>query len=206
MCGMDKPSFIPSLVIRYLRDLVRYLGKLTNMIICEKNIAHRTASPCPTSSSNDVFSNVFGKCARSITDHILAHPGETYDVAFFDQRCNTPISEIQAAVDDIFSHERAVELHQCLDHIDELEEHHSKIKAEINCLVSPFTTTLDLIHTVPGFNRDTLTAIIVVSEIGVDMSVLPSSKNLVSWVGYCPRNGKSNKASSPRASPRRVLA
>ena len=36
MCGMDKPSFIPSFVIRYLRDLVRYLGNLTNMIIGEK--------------------------------------------------------------------------------------------------------------------------------------------------------------------------
>lgn len=47
------------------------------------------------------------------------------------------------------------------------------IEAEINCLVSPFTTTLDLIHTVPGFDKNPLTAITVVSEIGVDMSVFP---------------------------------
>jgi hypothetical protein len=50
-----------------------------------------------------------------------------------------------------------------------------------------------LIHTVPGFDKNPLTAITVVSEIGVDMSVFPSSKNLVSWAGCCPRNDKSNK-------------
>ena len=116
------------------------------------------------------------------------------DVApFVDRRCKPPISEIQAAVDGAVSHEQAVKLRQCLDHIDELEKHRSKIEAEINCLVSPFTTTLDLIHTVPGFKGNPLTAITVVSEIGVDMSVFPSSKNLVSWAGCCPRNDKSNK-------------
>ena len=35
--------------------------------------------------------------------------------------------------------------------------------------------------------------ITVISEIGVDMSVFPTSKNLVSWAGCCPRNDKSNK-------------
>ena len=193
MCGMVKPSFIPPPVIRQLRDLVRYRVKLTNMITGEKNRAQN----CLTVSNlklDDVFSDVFGKSARSITEYILAHPGETFDVApFVDRRCKTPISEIQAAVDGAVSHEQAVKLRQCLDHIDELEKHRSEIEVEINRLVSPFTTTLDLIHTVPGFDKNPLTAITVVSEIGVDMSVFPSSKNLVSWAGCCPRNDKSNK-------------
>ena len=188
MCGMVKPSFIPPPVIRQLRDLVRYRVKLTNMITGEKNRAQN----CLTVSNlklDDVFSDVFGKSARSITEYILAHPGETFDVApFVDRRCKTPISEIQAAVDGAVSHEQAVKLRQCLDHIDELEKHRSEIEVEINRLVSPFTTTLDLIHTVPGFDKNPLTAITVVSEIGVDMSVFPSSKNLVSWAGCCPRN------------------
>jgi len=36
-----------------------------------------------------------------------------------------------------------------------------------------------------------MTAIAILSEIGYDMSVFPSSKNLVSWAGCCPRNGQS---------------
>lgn len=143
---------------------------------------------------DDVFSDVFGKSARSITEYILARPGETFDVApFVDRRCKTTISEIQAAVDSAVSHEQAVKLRQCLDHIDELQKHRSEIEVEINRLVSPFTTTLDLIHTVPAFNNNPMTAISVISEIGVDMSVFPTAKNLVSWAGCCPRNDKSNK-------------
>lgn len=33
--------------------------------------------------------------SRSITNHMLAHPGETFDIApFVDGRCKTPIEEI----------------------------------------------------------------------------------------------------------------
>ena len=38
-----------------------------------------------------------------------------------------------------------------------------------------------------------MTAITILSEIGSDMSVFPTAKNLVSWAGCCPRNDKSAK-------------
>lgn len=38
-----------------------------------------------------------------------------------------------------------------------------------------------------------MTAITILSEIGSDMSVFPSSKNLISWAGCCPRNDQSAK-------------
>ena len=59
-------------------------------------------------------------------------------------------------MDGAVSHEQAVKLRQCLDHIDELQKHRSEIEVEINRLISPFTTTLDLIHTVPGFDKNPL--------------------------------------------------
>ena len=37
-----------------------------------------------------------------------------------------------------------------------------------------------------------MTAVQVLSEIGGDMSVFPTAKNLVSWAGCCPRNDQSN--------------
>jgi hypothetical protein len=45
-----------------------------------------------------------------------------------------------------------------------------------------------LIRTVPGFSADTMTAIALISEIGVDMSVFSTAQNLSSWAGCCPRN------------------
>jgi len=191
MCGMIKPGFIPPVSIRQLRDLVRYRAKLGNMLTGEKNRAQN----CLTVSNlklDDVFSDVFGKSARSITEFILAHPGETFDVSpFIDRRCKTPISEIQAAVDGAVSHEQALKLRLCLDRIDEIQAHRATVEDEINRIVSPFAASLELLHTIPGLNSNPMTAITVIAEIGTDMSVFPTAKHLASWAGCCPRNDQS---------------
>ena len=201
MCDMIKPSFIPPAEIRHLRDLVRYRFKLTNMLTGEKNRAQN----CLTVSNlklDDVFSDVFGKSSRSITEYILAHPGETFDVTpFVDRRCKTPIEEIQAAVDGAVSPEQAIKLRQCLDHIDELEKHKAEMEREILRVSDPYLDALELIRTVPGFDKNPFTAIQILSEIGGDMSVFPTDKHLVSWAGCCPRNDQSNfKIKSTRIS------
>lgn len=137
---------------------------------------------------------MFGKSSRSITEHILAHPGEIFDVTpFIDKRCKAPIEEIQAAVDGAVSPEQAVKLRQCLDHIDELEKHIETVEQEILRLSDQYSAALDLMRTVPGFGNNPMTAIQVLSEIGGDMSVFPTAKHLVSWAGCCPRNDQSNK-------------
>ncbi len=193
MCEMIKPSFIPPADIRHLRDLVRYRFKLTCMITGEKNRAQN----CLTVSNlklDDVFSDVFGKSSRSITEYMLTHPGELFDVApFIDGQCKTPIEEIQAAVDGAISPEQAIKLRQCLNHINELSKHLEEIEREILHLSDKYQAALDLIRTVPGFDKNPMTVIQVLSEIGGDMSVFPSAKHLVSWAGCCPRNDQSNK-------------
>lgn len=189
MCDMIKPSFIPSPEIRQLHDLMRYRFKLTNMLTSEKNRAQN----CLT-VSNLKLDDVFGKSARSITNYILEHPGVTFDVSpFVDPRCKTPVSEIQAAVDGAISPEQAVKLRQCLAHIDELEAHRKEIESEILQIAEPFSAVLDLLYTLPGLDKNPMTAIAILSEIGPDMSVFPSSKHLVSWAGCCPRNDQSNQ-------------
>jgi transposase len=193
MCGMIKPSFIPPPAIRHLRDLIRYRTKLTNMLTSEKN----RALNCLTVSNmklDDVFADVFGKSSRSITEYILAHPGEKFDVTpFVDRRCKTPIDVIQDAVDGAISPEQAVKLRECLNHIDELKAHKDRIEKEIFDLVEPFSGCLNLIRTVPGMDKNPMTAITILSEIGSDMSVFPTAKHLVSWAGCCPRNDRSAK-------------
>lgn len=151
MCGMVKPSFIPTASIRELRDFVRYRYKLTCMVTGEK---YRTQN-CLTASNlklDDVFSDVFGKSSRSITEQILQYPGENFDAApFVDVRRKTPIEAIQAAVDGAISTEQAVKLRQCLNHIDELEMHKAEIEREIFCLSDKYEEAFILIRTVPGF-------------------------------------------------------
>lgn len=201
MCDMIKPSFIPPFDIRQLRDLMRYRTKLTNCLTGEKN----RALNCLTVSNlklDDVFSDVFGKSSRSITEYMLSHPGESFDVApFVDKRCKHPIEEIQAAVDGAISHEQATKLRECLDHIDELEMHRKHIESEVLNIADKYTLPLQLIRTVPGLSANPMTAIDIISEIGVDMSVFPTAKHLCSWAGCCPRNDQSSgKCKSTRIS------
>ncbi len=201
MCDMVKPSFIPPPDIRQLRDLLRFRMKLTNQIVSMKN----RALNCLTVSNlklDDVFSDVFGKSSRSIIQHILSHPGETFDVTpFVDKRCKTPITEIQAAIDGAICHEQATKLKICLDFIDEQQKRIDELDSEIFQLAEPHTAVLNLIRTVPGLSKEPLTAIRILSEIGADMSVFPSSKHLVSWAGCCPRNDSSaQKVKSTRIS------
>jgi transposase len=201
MCDMIKPSFIPPPDIRHLRDLMRYRFKLTNILTGEKNRAQN----CLTVSNlklDDVFSDVFGKSSSSIINHILEHPGEQFDVTpFVHGHCKTPIDEIQAAVDGSISHEQATKLREILKHIDELETHKRNIESEILRLAAPYQVMLALIHTVPGLSSDPMTAIAILSEIGADMSVFPTAKNLSSWAGCCPRNDQSGgKRKSTRIS------
>ena len=201
MCDMIKPSFIPPPDIRQLRDLLRFRMKLTYQITGMKN----RALNCLTVSNlklDDVFSDVFGKSSRSIIQHILDHPGETFDVTpFIDRRCKHSVEEIQAAVDGAVSREQAAKLKICLDFIDEQQKRISELDTEIFRLAEPYASALELIRTVPGLSKEPLTAIRILSEIGADMSVFPTSKHLVSWAGCCPRNDQSaQKVKSTRIS------
>lgn len=118
-----------------------------------------------------------------------------------DRRCKTPLPEIQAAVDGAVSPEQAIKLRQCLDHIDQLLVHRQRLEQEILRICEPVADVLQLLRTVPGFNSDPMTAIAVLSEIGGDMSVFPTAKNLCSWAGCCPRNDQSGgKIKSTRIS------
>lgn len=201
MCDMIKPSFIPPPDIRQLRDLLRFRMKLTYQITGMKN----RALNCLTVSNlklDDVFSDVFGKSSRSIIKQILEHPNETFDVTpFVDKRCKHPIEEIQAAVDGAICPEQATKLKICLDFIDEQEKRIAELDSEIFRLAEPYSAALVFIRTVPGLSKEPLTAIRILSEIGADMSVFPTSKHLVSWAGCCPRNDSSaQKVKSTRIS------
>ena len=67
-------------------------------------------------------------------------------------------------------------------------------KAELESLIlgiaEKYTSQIELLMTVPGIN-DIFTAIRIIAEIGVDMSVFETSKKLCSWAGLTPQNNES---------------
>ena len=182
-------SFIPPPEIRQLRDLVRYHFQLTNYTTGEKNRAQN----CLTVSNiklDDVFSDVFGKSATAITSYLLEHPGETFDVVpFVDPRCKTPIGDIQAAVDGMMCANQAEKLRIIRSHMDSLNLCKMNLESEILSIAQKFWPQVLLVITVPGIQ--TFSAVAIIGEIGVDMSVFETSRHLCSWAGLAPQNDNS---------------
>lgn len=181
-------SFIPPPDIRQLRDLVRYRWKLTNFTTGEKNRAQN----CLTVSNiklDDVFSDVFGKAASAITTRLLEN-SESFDVApYLNKRIKAPVEKIQAAVDGEMCVEQAEKLRIIRSHMDSLELCKLNLESLILTTAEKYLPQLNLVMTVPGIQS--FSAIAVISEIGVDMSVFPTSKHLCSWAGLTPQNNES---------------
>ena len=192
-------SFIPPVIIRQLRDLMRYRSKLTNYTTGEKNRAQN----CLTTSNiqlDHVFSDTFGKSATKILDHILEHPGEHFDVAPFVHRgCKTPIDEIQLSIDGNITPEQSEKLKIIRSHMDSLALCKANLESVILFLVEPLLPQVNLVASVPGIKD--FSAISVIAEIGSDMSVFPTAKHLCSWAGLAPQcNESGGKKKSSRVS------
>jgi transposase len=59
----------------------------------------------------------------------------------------------------------------------------------VGSTLDPFREKIDRLITMPGISD--VTAQVIVSEIGVDMSRFPTAGHLISWAGLCPRNDES---------------
>jgi transposase len=182
-------SFIPPFEIRQLRDLMRYRVKLTSFSVGEKNRAQN----CLTVSNiklDDVFTDVFGKSASAITNALLLHPDGGFDVApLMDSRCKASPQKVQAAVDGLMCSEQAAKLKIIRCHMDSLELCKTNLESVILSLAEQFRPQIELVITVPGIQL--FSAIAVIAEIGVDMSVFKTAKHLCSWAGLVPQNNES---------------
>jgi transposase len=73
--------------------------------------------------------------------------------------------------------------------LDFLDEQIAGLTEAIGEEIAPFEKAVELLCTIPGVQRRTAEVIIV--EIGVDMRVFPTAKELASWAGQCPGNDQS---------------
>jgi len=181
-------SFIPPAEIRQLRDLVRYHVKLTSYTTGEKNRAQN----CLTVSNiklDDVFSDVFGKAASAITERLL-ESNEPFDVTpYLTKNIKASTEEIKAAVDGVMCAQQAEKLRIIRSHMVSLTLCKANLESEILSLAEKFLPQINLISTVPGIQS--FSAVAIIGEISVDMSVFETSRHLCSWAGLAPQNDNS---------------
>ena len=183
-------SFIPPADIRQLRDLTRYRYKLTNFTVGEKNRAQN----CLTVSNiklDAVFTDVFGKASSNIINAILLNPSEKIsDVSQFRTKgMKSSNEEILSSIDGNICDEQAAKLKIICSHMNSIEECKANLESVILNLAEKYLPQLNLVLTVPGIKS--FSAVSIISEIGVDMSVFPTAKHICSCAGLTPQNNES---------------
>jgi len=189
--GLVPGSFIPRKDIRILREYTRYRFKLISCKSSEKNRFQNVFTVCNV-ALDAVVSDMFGKSASSITDYIIN--SDTFDsehcVSLLQKSLKKKADEV---VDSITGFQMTLsQKHRAKlvrEHYVYLENQIQKLDDAIDELALPIEPSINLLCTIPGIRR--LSAIMLLSEIGDDMSQFGSSKRLCSWAGLTPGNNQS---------------
>ena len=200
--GLLRASFVPPKPIRALRNLTRYRKTQIQERQREANRLHKALED--TGIKLDcVATDILGVSGRAMLDALVSGTTDPEILAELAKgRLRAKIPALKQALEGRFDHLHAVWIGAILAHLDFLDGQIASLSEAIGEQIAPFERAVELLCTIPGVQRRT--AEVIVAEIGVDMSVFPTAKQLVSWAGMCPgndqsagkrRSGKSRKGS-----------
>jgi transposase len=169
-------------LLRTRKQLVREQGRHTQRI-------HKTLEDANLKIESEL-SDILGKSGRAMLNAIIA--GETDPVrlaALAHRNVKSSQADLQEALRGrVTAHHRfLLKLH--LEQIDRLDAAIASMDSEIEAHLAPFRTAVEIVSTIPGVAS--LSAQVIVSEIGTDMSRFATAGHLLSWAGFCPRNNES---------------
>jgi transposase len=187
--GLLRGSFVPSPVIRQLRDLTRYRKRLIQDRIRETLRVQKVLEDAAIKLGS-VASDVLGMSGRAMIEALIAGERDPQVLAGLAQgRLRAKTEDLVRALQGRFSDHHAVMLRLHLDHIDHLDATISRLDDQVDGLMGPFEQARGLLCTIPGVAKRT--AEVIIAETGADMSRFPTPGHLASWAGLCPGNNES---------------
>jgi transposase len=187
--GLLRASFVPPKPIRSLRNLTRYRKTQIQERAREANRLHKALED--TGIKLDcVATDILGVSGRRMLAALISGTTDPELLAELAKgRMRAKIPALREALEGRFDHLHAVWIGAILAHVDFLDEQIASLTETIGEQIAPFEPAVELLSTIPGVQRRT--AEVIVAEIGTDMSVFPSAKQLASWAGQCPGNDRS---------------
>jgi transposase len=187
--GLIKASFVPGEPTQQMRDLLR-----TRKQFVRERSSHQQRIQKTLEEANikldSVISDVLGLSGRRMIEALIAGQTDPQALAALAHvRIRATATELEAALRGrVTAHHRfMLQLH--LDHLDAVDAAIARIDKEVDGNVEPFRTAVQMLSDIPGISN--LSAQMILSEIGTDMSRFETDGNLISWAGLCPRNDES---------------
>src|SRR6516225_1550220 len=190
--GLLRASYIPSVLIRDLRDLTRMRASLSQEA---SRIASRIQKVLEDANIKlaSVASNTLGKSGRAMLEAIIRGEESSErlaDLALGHLRAKIP--QLQIALEgQVRDHHRFL-LRSLLRQLQFLEAEIALLDARLDQIGREHLELADALDrwiTVPGVER--VAAWSFIAEMGTDVAQFPSAAHLASWAGICPGNNES---------------
>lgn len=188
--GMVRPSFVPALPIRQLRELTRYRSTQTDARAREIARLEKVLQDAGIKLTS-VASKVLTQSGRAMVEALIAGERDPRALAELAKgKLRPKIPELTAALHGHFGDHHAIAAARILAHLDFLDATISELDAQIAARVAEgYQSAARLLREVPGIDR--ASAEVIIAETGADMSRFPSPAQLASWAGLCPGNHES---------------
>lgn len=188
--GLLKPSYIPPADIRELRDLTRYRRNMVHETAIQKNRVEKYLQQCGFKLSS-ILSDIFGMSGSAIIDRlcIKGKIEATEVLGLLRGTARAKYSQVQQAVNGTMSEHQRSFLAMLVKWYRDCEAHVQEVETRMYACAEKYREAIDLVCTIPAVQE--ITAITVISEIGVNLRAFPSAAHLCSWAGMCPGNNES---------------
>lgn len=196
-----KFSFIPPKEIRELRELSRYRIKLIAMRSSERN-RYQNSMTISNIGLASILSDPFGKSSRAVMKEVIRSSSVTEEKIskLLERNARKKVKEVLQSLDG--SHiesDQRLKMNIASQHMDQIDSHVRRLETEMAIRCIPYATLINLLLDIPGISY--LSAMTIIAEIGTDMSVFETSKQLSCWAGLAPANNESaSKKKSVRIS------
>jgi transposase len=187
--GLLKNSFIPDRELRELRDLTRYREKLVRAQTAAHNRMIRYFEDANLKLSS-VFSDIRGTTCTKVIDDILNGEFDPEKLSqHHHKRMKASKEDLKKAVEGKFTAHHKFMITETRKELANIEAQILDIEQEIARRMEPHKDAVERICEIPGIKETSAHAIL--AEIGFDMSVFPTDKNITSWAGLAPGNNES---------------
>jgi transposase len=187
--GLIRASFVPEAPIQEMRALLRTRKQLVREQASHVQRIQKTLEDANLKLAS-VLTQIMGVSGRAILQALIDGEDDPDKLLTLVQRgVKAPPERLRAALQGRVTERHRFLLRLHLRHIDALDTAIAEIDAEVNRDLDPFQQAVRQLQTIPGVSD--LTAQVIVSEIGIDMSRFPTAGHLISWAGLCPRNDES---------------
>jgi len=182
--GMIRPSFVPPVEIRRLRDVTRYRIDLVGVRTAEKQRVEKLLEDAQIKLSV-VASDIFGVSGRAMMAALVA--GQTNPKALAELargRMRAKLTVLEEAFTGHFTNHHALLLRKMLARIDTLDADIAELDATIGEMIAPFAPAVARLDEIPGVG--TTAARVIIAEVGLDMARFPTPAHLASWAKFAP--------------------